>query len=144
MSRLFFQIALLASRDVDQRQKLLDFASTFDVNDATVGTFESGVHTLTPSQANYAVPFGGVTNASTVLIVADAEVQVRLDDPAAPLIPIRPIPALPEGSVLLSTFQSFDQSGVLFIRGKVTSIYLTNPSSANPAQVTVTLIGEAT
>lgn len=142
--RLFAKVVALLTDDVDQIQELLDQTVVFDDDDATrVSTYQAGKVVLANAQADYQVSFGGVGAASLLLIVAKDEVQVRLNDPAAPLIYVRPTLALPEGSVILSAYQKLDQPGVVLWRGRIDSVYLTNPSATATATVYVALVGEA-
>lgn len=145
--RLLAQLSFLATRDADQRQKLLEQLLTIDDTDETTAkTYQASDLTLLASASDQAVAFGGVTNAAAVLIVAFQEISVKLNAGGAPggqqSFRITPVPAVASGSIV-SQFQEEDQPGVLFVRGKVTSIHLGNPSSTATAEALIVLIGEA-
>jgi hypothetical protein len=140
--RAFLQLAVLVTDDPSQLQKLIDRNKVVDDSSSTASTFHSGTVTLAPSASAAAVSFGGVTNASVLYVEADGEIQLQLDSNSAPLVPVRPTPAQPAASVL-SEFQLAAQPGLVFWRGKITSLYATNPSSTASATFRYALIGEA-
>lgn len=142
--RVFVNVQALVSLDVDQVQEVLNQEITFDDNDATrAAVTQSGLVTLAGAEANTQFSFGGVTAASLLLVIAYQDVSLRLDDPAAPLIPVRTTPASPPTSVL-SRFQREDQPGILLWRGKVSSLYLTNPNATVAASAFIAIVGNAT
>lgn len=141
--RAFLQAALLVSRDAGQEQRVLDVAEVVDDASASSATYSFGTFTLTPGQSAFAVPFGGVASASVVMVLATDEIQLQVDSNAAPLVPVRPTPAVAQGALSLSQFQQADQPGIVLWRGKVTSLFATNPSSTKAAQFQVALVGEA-
>lgn len=142
--RTFASLQFLVSKDIDQLQKLVGpLALTFDDNDAaTAAKLSSGVVTLASGASNVVFPFGDVVTASQVLIVAYQEVTVKLDGIGSPAIPVRPVPAKVDGSII-SAFQRLDQPGWVAWRGKVSSIHLGNPG-ADAAEVFVAVVGNAT
>jgi len=141
--RTFAQISLLVTRDLDQRQKLVDQSITFDDSDATTAAeFTSQLVNLAALASDVAFDFGSVTNADTILIVSEQEITVKLNGTGSPALPVVPIPAIPGGGIL-SQFQKLDQPGVVFWRGKVTSIHLGNPSTTGVANVYVAIVGNA-
>jgi len=142
--RTFASISALISKDTDQRQKYVEELLSFDDDDATTSsTFNGGLITLAANATNIVVPFGGVTLASTVLIIAYQEISVKFNGTGSPAIPVRPVLAKANGAIL-SNLQRFDQPGLVLWRGKVTSIHLGNPNTSLTAQVYVAVTGEAT
>lgn len=141
--RTFASIQMLVTRDSDQRQKLVDQLLSMDDTAATSAEFKSEYITLPVSSGDVAVGFDGVSSASTVLIVAYADITVKLNGVGSPAIPLRKVPAT-AGGVVLSNLQKFDQPGVMFWRGKVDQIHIANPSSTLTADVFVALVGNAT
>lgn len=141
--RMFATLRALCSFDLDQVQKAFDHEVTFDDTDAvTSSTEQSGTVTLAPSISSQAFSFGGVGQADTLLVVAYDEIQVQLGSNTAPLVSVRPVPASAATQVT-SVFQRQSQPGVLFLRGRVGSLFLTNPSSAVSARVFVAVVGNA-
>lgn len=141
--RTFAQLSLEVTKDLDQRQSLVEQSITFDDSDVTTSSeFTSQFIELAASATDVAFAFGGVSSASTVMIVADQEVTVKFNGTGNAAIPVRPVPAVPSGAIL-SQFQKFDQPGVVLWRGKVASIHLGNPSSTTVAKVFVAITGNA-
>jgi len=145
--RTFAQLSLLVTKDPDQRLKLFDQLLALDDSDAnTAKTFQASDITLSANATDTAVAFGGVTNADTLLIIAYQEIAVKLNAGGSPgtqqSFRVKPLP-LTGSADPLSSFQLADQPGVLFIRGKVTSIHLSNPSSGSTAEAVIVLVGEA-
>lgn len=142
--RVFVNLQALCSFDLDQMQEAFDQAVTIDDTDViTAAIVSSGMINLAPSATSIQFPFGSVTSASLLLIVANQEVLAQLDSNTAPSIPVRPTPASAAASVV-STYQRTAQPGLVLWRGKVTSLFLTNPSSSVAAQAFVALVGNAT
>lgn len=139
--RTFAELKLLVTEDDAQEQKVIDQLLTFD-DSVLSSVAEFGYRTLAASASDQAFAFGGVTRASTVLIVAFQAVTVKLDGTGSPAIPVRPVPADTTGSPL-SLFQELDQPGVMLWRGRVSSIHLGNPSDSATARVFVAVIGDA-
>lgn len=75
-------------------------------------------------------------------MLAYDEVQVQLGSNTAPLVNVRPVPASAAASVM-SLYQRQSQPGVLFLRGKVASLFLSNPSASAAARVFVAVVGDA-
>lgn len=136
-------LQLLVSQDQDQLQKVLDEKLVFDDTSSKASTYASGTYILAASATSIPVSFNGVTNASMVFISVTAEVGVQLGSNTAPVVPIRPFPAVPEGTTVLSTFQQFDQRGYMLLTGKITSLFLSNASTTTAVTATVFLLGEA-
>lgn len=145
--RTFAQLSLLVSKDADQRLKLFEQLIALDDSGTTSAkTFQASDLTLAASASDVAVAFGGVTNANTLLILAYQEIAVKLNAGGSPgpQQSFRVVPLAATGSANpLSTFQINAQPGVLFIRGKVTSVHLSNPSSGATAEALIILVGEA-
>lgn len=141
--RAYFALRSLVSYDPDQVQKLIDSQWSLDDTGPTASIFQSGGFTLAGAQSAFSVPFGGVTAASIVTIIAFQEVLVQLETTSAPLIPVRPYPALGQGVDVVSALQQFDQPGFVCWTGKVTALFLTNPSPTADALVYVALVGDA-
>lgn len=142
--RAFLQLQTLISEDVTQLQKLLDEEVTFDDSDPVkASTYQSTIMTLAGSAGDTAVPFGGVTHASLVIIIPQQEVAAKLNYAGSGSVaaPIRPTPASISGTTL-SQFQQFTQPGLMVWRGRVDAIWLSNPNST-PATALVVLLGEA-
>lgn len=140
--RAFFKIVALVSEDVEQADKVLERVLPVDDADATASTFGAITKVLDPLEALYLVPMGGVTAASYVLVVADQEVEVRLNGSGSEPVPLRPKAAV-AASELLSETQRAPRPGVMCLVGTdVTSIHLSNPTS-DEARAFVMVIGEA-
>ena len=141
--RTFFNLQALVSFDNDQVQEAFNQQVTFDDADPiTAAVVQSGLVSLAPSALSVPFDFGSVTSASTLLVIAYQEVQLQLESNLAAFIPVRPIPASPPPSVL-SRFQRQDQPGLVVWRGKVTSLFLSNPNTVDPASVFVAVVGNA-
>jgi hypothetical protein len=141
--RVMVYTKIVVSQDDEQRQKLLDFENTYDdSDDTTASTWASGQLVLAPSASAVEYPFGGVTNAAFVLIVASQECKVQVNSNSAPLVEIPVVPAVTGGSIL-SQFQTIQNPGIWLLRTNVQSLFFTNPSSALPATVFVALVGES-
>ena len=141
--RVFVNVQALASFDLDQLQEAFKQDITFDDTDPnTAAISQSGGVLLAPSASSVQFAFGSVTAASFMIIVASQDIQVQLDSNTAPLVDVRPIPAALAAAVT-STYQRAAQPGLVIWRGKVTSLYLSNPSSSIPASAFVGLIGNA-
>ena len=142
--RVFVNIQALASLDLDQLQEAFSQNVTFDDTDpGTAALYTAGTINLAPSATSVQFPFASVTSASFLLIVASQEVLAQLDSNTAPSLPVRPTPAQLAAAVT-STYQRAAQPGLVLWRGKVTSLFLTNPSSSTPAQAFVAVVGNAT
>lgn len=141
--RVFINLEALATFDVDQVQKAFDHAITFDDTDSTTAAVESSrLVNLAANEGPVAFDFGSVTAASLLLVVAYQEVSLQIDDVTAPLVPVRPIPAFPPAGIL-SRYQRVAQPGLVLWRGKVSSLFLTNPN-ATAASAFVAVVGNAT
>lgn len=134
----------LCTSDLDQLQKAFDQQVTFDdTNVNTAAIAGSNVVVLPPSASSIQYNFPtGLTAASFLMIVANQKVQVQLNSNTAPLVDVDPIPAALAADVL-SAYQRQDQPGLVVWRGKVTSLFLSNPSSSVPANLFVALVGNA-
>jgi len=142
--RIFIDLHALASFDLDQLQKAFDQHITIDDTDpGTAALVQSGVVNLAASATSVQFPFGSVTSASLLVIVADQEVLVQLDSNTAPSVPVRPVPAALAAAVT-SVYQRATQPGLVVWRGKVTSLFLSNPNVSVVAQAFVAVVGNAT
>lgn len=142
--RVFLNLDVLASFDLDQLQQAFSQNVTIDDTDpGTASVVQSGIVTLAPSATSVQFGFGSVTSASLLLIVANQEVLAQLDSNTAPSVNVRPTPAQIAAAVT-SVYQQQAQPGLVLWRGKVTSLYLTNPSSSLSAQAFVAVVGNAT
>lgn len=138
--RSHVDLSVLVTDDAEQRQRRLDEEFTLDDSDATSIALQSGNdYNLAASAAAIPVSFGGVTTTSLILIVAFDEIQIQLGSNTAPLITIPPVPAVSGGA--LSTAQKSQQPGVVYMRARVGSIFLTNPSNALVARAFVAVAG---
>ncbi len=141
--RTFATLQVLNTFDLDQLQEAFNQQIAFDDTDSvTSSTVQSGLITLAPSVTSQQFNFGSVTAASTLLVLAFDNVQVQLGSNTAPLVDIRPVPAS-AASAVMSVYQRQSQAGPLFLRGKVSSLYLTNPSALTIARVFVGIVGNA-
>jgi len=141
--RVFVNLQALVSLDVDQIQKYLDQEVTFDDNDADrAEIMQSGLVTLAGAETSTEFNFGGVTTASLLIVIAYQDILLQLDDVAAPSVPVRTTPAS-EATSILSRFQREDQPGLVVWRGKVSSLFLTNPSATVAASAFVAVVGNA-
>lgn len=141
--RAQFVLQALVSRDADQLQDVLKEKQQFDDVSSKASIFTSARYNLVASATSLPVDFGNVVNASLVYILAYDAVGVQFELDTAPVVPIRPFPALPVGSTIYSASQRFDQPAWMVWPGKVTAIFLSNPSSVAAARVDVLLLGEA-
>lgn len=141
--RTFATLQATCTFDFDQMQKAFDEQVSFDDTDPTTASqVQSGLVTLPASAASQQFLFGSVASASTLMVIAYDAVQVQLGSNAAPLVDVRPVPAS-SATTVFSLYQRQSQPGVLFLRGKVSSLFLTNPSSVSPARVFVAVVGNA-
>lgn len=141
--RTYGSVQLTITKDVDQRQKLLDQFFSFDDTDAALNAeFTSNLITLAAGATDVPFNFGGVSSASLVVIAAYSDISVKLNGLGAPAIPVRKIVAVAGGAVL-SSLQKLDQPGLVLWRGKVDTIHLTNPNVAAPADVFIAVVGNA-
>lgn len=141
--RVFATLQVLCTFDLDQVQEAFNQQVAFDdTNTATAAHVQSALVTLPAGAASQQFSFGGVTSADTLLVLAYDPVQVQLGSNTAPLVDVRPVPASAAASVM-SVYQRQSQPGPLFLRGKVGSLFLTNPSSSAAARVFVAVVGEA-
>lgn len=141
--RTFATLRVLCTFDLDQVQEAFDQQVTFDDTDpGTAAHVQSGLVTLSAGATSQPFSFGGVTSADTLLVLAYDDVQVQLGSNTAPLVDVRPVPSSAAASVT-SPFQRQPQPGPLFLRGKVGSLFLTNPSGTAAARVFVAVVGEA-
>lgn len=142
--RVFVNVDVLASFDLDQMQKAFDQHVVIDDTDpGTAALSQSGVVNLVPSASSIAFDFGSVTAASFLLIITNQEIQVQLDSNTAPLVNVRPVPAA-LAAAITSVYQREPQPGIVVWRGKVTSLFLSNPSVSVAAQAFVAVVGNAT
>lgn len=141
--RAMFVVQGLVSEDSDQIHRVLDDKVVFDDTSARASTRSSSTYTLAASASAVPVVFNGVTAASLIYLKASAPIQVRVNSNTAPLFDVRPILSVVSGGTILSASQQFDQPGVFFLTGKITSFFMTNPSATTAAQVSVFLLGEA-
>lgn len=141
--RTFAALRVLCTFDLDQVQDAFDHEVTFDDTDpGTASKVQSGLVVLPPSAASQPFDFGSVVSADTLLVIAYDPVRVQLGSNVAPLVDVIPVPASPASSVV-STFQRSPQPAPLFLRGKVGSLFLTNPSTSAVARVFVGVVGDA-
>ena len=138
--RSFLELNLSVSNDDDQLEKLFDQVISFDDNDDTRNE-ECSVQriTLAAAAVDSAVNFGPVSTASILMVVAYSNITVKLNGSTVSL-QVNITPATADGTVL-SRLQKFAQPGVLFLRGAVTSLSVSNPSGTVPASVVVVLVG---
>lgn len=142
--RAYLDLNLRISEDDDQLEKVFEqLGLGFDDNDATRAE-ECIVQriTLAAAATDQAVAFGPVSSASLMLIIARADVSVKLNG-SATAIEVRTTPAAVDG-VVLSALQRNDQPGIVLWRGAITALSLTNLSGTATAAVTVVLVGNAT
>ncbi len=141
--RTFATLQVLCTFDLDQVQEAFNQQVSFDDTDSgTASQVQSGLVTLAASTSSQQFAFGGVASADTLLVIAYDEVQVQLGSNTAPLVNVRPVPASAAASVM-SLYQRQAQPGVLFLRGKVGSLHLSNPSGLLSARVFVAVVGDA-
>lgn len=141
--RLFANLHVLCTLDVEQLQEAFDQQVTIDDTDVvTASQVQSGIVTLAPSATSQQFSFGSVTTADTVLVIAYSHVRLQVNGNTAPLFDAIPVPAS-AAALVTSRYQQQAQPGLLFIRGKATSIHLTNPSSTVAATAFVAVVGNA-
>jgi len=142
--RTFATLQVLSTFDLDQVQEAFNQQVTFDDTDpVTASQVQSGLVTLAPSATSQQFNFGSVGPASTLLVLAYDAIQAQIGSNTAPLVDIRPVPAGTAVSIT-SVFQRQPQPGVVFLRGKIVSLFLTNPSASASARVFVGVVGNAT
>lgn len=143
--RLKTAIEILLSEDAAQKQKLIDLLDdgALIIDDYTATAQQQCIQQvkLLAGAVDQAVGFGSVTRASTMLLYCrDGDFAVKLD--AAPAaLPVRGIPADTTGSPVSAAAQS-RQPAVVFWRGRINSISLSNPGSST-VNVIVALVGDA-
>jgi hypothetical protein len=140
--RLKVTLSVTASFDDDQEKKTVDSEWVLDDTTDVVAKEDGGYLELAAAEADYAVPFGKVDVASALLIIADDEVTVKLNGADNDAITVRPLLEA-EISSPISAYQKEDQPGMLFIRGRIESVHLSNPSLTAVATVFVKLWGDA-
>lgn len=141
--RTFATLQVLCTFDLDQVQEAFNQQVAFDDTDPTTASqVTSGLVTLDPSTSAQQFAFGSVASASTLLVLAYDAVQVQFGSIIAPPVDVIPVPASSPANVF-SLYQRSSQPGVMFIRGKVGSLFLTNPSSTASARVFVAVVGNA-
>jgi hypothetical protein len=141
--RTFATLHVLSTFDPDQVQEAFNQQVSFDDTDSvTASQVQSGLVTLAAGVVSQQFNFGSVGPASTLLVIAFDAVEFQLGSNTAPLSGIVPVPASAASSVV-SVYQRQAQPGTLFLRGKVMSLFLTNPSVSLPAQVFVAVTGNA-
>lgn len=139
--RTYLQMNLRVSNDDDQLDRIVDQLSVgFDDNDDTRNG-EATVHRLlvAPSTVDSVISLGGVTTAHMLYVRADQLVSVKLNNSNVAL-DVEPTPAAADG-VVLSQYQKLDQPGILMLRGRVTSLSISNPSAVTAAVVTIIFVG---
>jgi len=141
--RTFVTLHALCTFDLDQVQEAFNQQVTFDDTDpTTVSQVQSGIVTLAASALGQQFLFGSVGPASALLVIAYDHVQVQLNGSTAPLVDLVPVPASSPAAVV-SVYQRQQQPAPLFLRGKVTSLHLTNPSGSAQARAFVAVVGNA-
>lgn len=141
--RALVELSAKISRDLDGRQLLARLDELFDDTDLErASTYQSGVMTLAAAASNVAADFGGVTAASLVIIVAEADITVKLNGTGQAALPVRVTPAT-DSAEIVSTYQKTTKPGLVLWRGKIDSIHFGNPSSTESAGVMYILVGEA-
>lgn len=140
--RLTNMLAVLLTDDNDQINELLNRVWQQDYTDAEI--LKEARHNLVLglSESDYSVPFGKITAASVLVIIAKQEVRVKLNGTGNAAIRI--IPTLASSiSSPISNIQKADQPGMLFLaKTNLTSVHLTNPSAAATAECLVLLLGD--
>lgn len=141
--RFFATLQAVCAFDNELLQKAFDQKVTLDDTDAATASIpQSGIVTLAAAETSTPFDYGSVSSAAVLMIIAYDEIQVQLGSNTAPLITVRPVPANAPASVV-SQFQREDQPGILFLRGKVDSFFLTNPSATAEARAFVAIVGDA-
>ncbi len=141
--RTFATLHVLCTFDVDQMQEAFNQQLTFDDTDpVTASQVQSGLVTLAPSITSQQFPFGSVSSANTLVVIAFDHVQFQLGSNSAPFADLIPVPASNPPAVV-SVYQRQQQPAPLIMRGKVGSLFLTNPSSTASARVFVGVVGDA-
>ena len=142
MQRMVAQLLVKFTDDADQLFAWINQKRNLDDTDSTLTTPQTGKLTLTTLQADKAFNFGDVTNAKYLLIIADAEVQVRINDVASELLTLKPIPAVVADPV--SNTQKSSQAALLWLGPtSVQSLFFTSVDTTGPTSVYVALAGEA-
>jgi hypothetical protein len=146
--RLFSRFEFKFGHDGDLRDLFVDLKKYLDDYGTTATTEGGGLFKLTPGQTNLVIPFGGVTAASTVVIIAEDDILISylngVDLSAMnPPLSVRGI-AGDVSTGALSTVAEQRQPGIWFMRGKFTSLKISNPDLINPAKCRIILVGEAT
>ena len=142
--RTYVAMDMIVSDDDNQVEKLFErLGFGFDDNDDTRNeVIEAKRVTLAAAATDIAVNFGGVSAASTMLILADADISVKMNG-GATAMQVLTTPAAIAGS-LLSDLQRYTRPGIVFWRGNITALTLTNLSSTETASVLVVLVGNQT
>jgi hypothetical protein len=140
--RLLANLELSISTDNAQSQKLFDQAFRIDDTDALTAALSlTATIVIPPNTIDQAVDFGTLTAASAVMLVASKDINVKINGIGAPAVPVRITPAA--GVDLISEAQRKDAPGLVFWRGRITSIHVSNASLIDAAVVTIALVGNA-
>ena len=137
--RLTHQLLSILSEDNAQIEQMFD--QKLQLDDTGVTTYQAGVRTLA-ALADESFDFASVTDAKYVIVIAYAEVQIRLNTATVPVITLKPNPAA--SAVALTNVQKADQAGRLFLGPtSIQTLELVNPSATDTARVFVAVVGEA-
>lgn len=143
--RLQTTLRMVLSEDLDQLHRFPEIDETID--DTTITTWDGGIVNLAPSTINQQITFPKVTAAKYfAIVVYSGEILCRMNGLTAPAISIMPNPATLVDP--LPPFQKRAQYGLVWLgpmgsSGALTSLYLSNPSSALTARGFVLFVGEA-
>ena len=142
--RLQVVLDIIATLDGNPNYKVFG-SSPLIVDDYTAGTDKcTGLMSLdVPAAAvDQAVPFNGITAASTVLMfVKTGSLRVKINATTSAAAILKSLPA-DSGGFPVSQYAKLEQPGVFFWRGSVSALYLSNPALV-PVRVYVLLTGEA-
>ena len=118
----------------------LSNAVRYSLSDAdTTQLTQTAKITVPASTVDQVLSLGALTTTTLCMLIVHGNCSVKLNGIGAPSIPLLITPANQSSTALPE--ERVDQPGFLVLRGEVTSIHITNPSTSTPLEVYVTLIG---
>jgi len=145
--RLQTILHLVLSQDANQKKTIIkmleDGAIVIDDFSSTAVEHVVSSFTLAAGETDFDVPFGKVVRASSVLLVGeDGDFEWKFDNNANTYVACRGLAADITGSPV-SSYAAARQPGMLFHRGRVSSVRLKNSSGSSPVTIFVMLVGNA-
>ena len=141
-SRLTTELRILLSRDSAQRERVVDDCFAIDESIvASEGDWIVRRITLPASTTDRPVDLEHLDEVSTLALIAEQAVSVKLQDIGALEIPLEPLVADESGNAVSEAAESSQHATALWRRGRITEVYLSNPSATASAVVHVIMVG---